>query len=81
MKSCTDSERAVCAQKTLLEPLLSDMLQTCYSRDNELDQWVRKLSVCRRRFTSREVARLYAGSKASMSLLGHGRVAAYSWHR
>ncbi len=54
MKVTTDSERAVKAQKLVLELLQSDMPETAYTRDNEVDQWSRKLAVGKPRFKARE---------------------------
>ncbi|MDB5915836.1 MAG: NAD-dependent formate dehydrogenase iron-sulfur protein / NAD-dependent formate dehydrogenase, partial [Massilia sp.] len=53
MKVTTDSERAVAAQKMVLELLLSDMPETAYTRDNEVDQWAAKLEVGLPRFEPR----------------------------
>ena len=53
MKVTTDSERAVAAQKMVLELLLSDMPETGYTRDNEVDQWAAKLNVGLPRFEPR----------------------------
>jgi formate dehydrogenase major subunit len=53
MKVTTDSERAVAAQKMVLELLLSDMPETAYTRDNEVDQWAAKLNVGLPRFEPR----------------------------
>ena len=53
MKVTTDSERAVSAQKMVLELLLSDMPETAYTRDNEVDQWAAKLNVGLPRFEAR----------------------------
>ena len=53
MKVTTDSERAVAAQKMVLELLLSDMPETEYTRNNEVDQWAAKLEVGRPRFEAR----------------------------
>jgi formate dehydrogenase major subunit len=50
MKVRTDSERAVKAQKMVLELLLSDMPETVYTRYNEVDQWALKLGVGKPRF-------------------------------
>jgi formate dehydrogenase major subunit len=50
----TDSERAVKAQKMVLELLQSDMPEAEYTRDNEVDQWSRKLEVQKPRFAPRE---------------------------
>lgn len=53
MEVTTHSERALKAQKMVLELLQSDMPETAYTRDNELDQWARKLAVGKPRFASR----------------------------
>jgi formate dehydrogenase major subunit len=53
MKVNTNSERAVNAQKMVLELLLSDMPETSYTRDNEVDQWAQKLGVGKPRFEAR----------------------------
>ena len=45
MEVKTRSERAVAAQKMVLELLLADMPETEYTRDNELDQWAKKLDM------------------------------------
>jgi formate dehydrogenase major subunit len=54
MKVQTQSERALRAQKTVLELLLADMPEKAYTRNNELDQWATKLGVGKPRFASRE---------------------------
>jgi formate dehydrogenase major subunit len=53
MTVMTDSERAVAAQKMVLELLLSDMPETEYTRHNEVDQWAEKLGVGNPRFEAR----------------------------
>ncbi len=53
MKVTTDSERALSAQKMVLELLLSDMPETDYTRNNEVDQWAEKLAVGKPRFEAR----------------------------
>jgi formate dehydrogenase major subunit len=53
MKVSSDSERAVAAQKMVLELLLSDMPETEYTRNNEVDQWAAKLEVGKPRFEAR----------------------------
>ncbi|MDE2607183.1 MAG: formate dehydrogenase subunit alpha [Burkholderiales bacterium] len=50
----SDSERAVKAQKMVLELLQSDMPETGYTRHNEVDQWAEKLRVGKPRFAPRE---------------------------
>jgi formate dehydrogenase major subunit len=57
MKVSTDSERAVSAQKMVLELLLSDMPETGYTRNNEVEQWAQKLAVGKPRFASRAQVR------------------------
>jgi formate dehydrogenase major subunit len=49
----TDSERAVAAQRMVLELLCSDMPETAYTRDNELDRWAERLAVGKPRFAPR----------------------------
>jgi formate dehydrogenase major subunit len=53
MEVTTDSNRAVSAQKMVLELLQSDMPEAEYTRNNELDQWSAKLNVGKPRFPSR----------------------------
>ncbi|MES2151324.1 MAG: formate dehydrogenase subunit alpha [Pseudomonadota bacterium] len=53
MKVQTASPRALAAQKMVLELLLSDMPETAYTRNNELDQWARTLAVGKPRFAAR----------------------------
>ena len=53
MEVTTDSERAVKAQKMVLELLQSDMPETEYTRNNEVDQWSRKLEVGKPRYAPR----------------------------
>ncbi|HXH03726.1 MAG TPA: formate dehydrogenase subunit alpha [Candidatus Competibacteraceae bacterium] len=50
----SDSERARRAQKMVLELLQSDMPETAYTLNSELEQWARKLAVGRPRFACRE---------------------------
>jgi formate dehydrogenase major subunit len=50
----SDSDRAVAAQKMVVELLQSDLPETPYTRHNEVDQWAMKLGVGRARFPSRE---------------------------
>src|SRR3954465_7870911 len=45
MEGTSDSARAVSAQKMVLELLQSDMPETEYTRNNELDQWSAKLNL------------------------------------
>jgi len=53
MKVSTDSERAIAAQKLVLELLLSDMPEAEYTRHNEVDQWAARLGVGKPRFAAR----------------------------
>ena len=53
MKVSSDNERSVKSQKMVLELLQSDMAQTPYSLNSELDEWCAKLDVSKPRFTSR----------------------------
>src|SRR3990167_5632878 len=57
MKVQTNSERAVASQKMVLELLLSDMPETEYTRNNELDQWAVKIGVGKPRFEGRQRVR------------------------
>jgi len=49
----TQSERAVQAQKMVLELLQSDMPETVYTRHNEVGLWAEKLGVAKPRFDAR----------------------------
>ncbi|SNS71671.1 NAD-dependent formate dehydrogenase catalytic subunit /NAD-dependent formate dehydrogenase iron-sulfur protein [Noviherbaspirillum humi] len=53
MKVTTDSERAVKAQRMVLELLQSDLPEADYTRHNEVDEWARKMEVGRPRFAPR----------------------------
>src|SRR5258706_13414298 len=53
MKVTTDSERAVKSQKLVLQPLLADMPETAYTRQNEVDEWAQRLNVGKPRFGAR----------------------------
>jgi formate dehydrogenase major subunit len=53
MQVRSDSERAVKAQKMVLELLQSDMPETAYTRHNEVDHWAAKLKVGKPRFAAR----------------------------
>src|SRR2546425_6983568 len=50
MEVTTDSARAVSSQKMVIELLLSDVPETSYTLDSELDRWARRLSVGKPRF-------------------------------
>ena len=54
MQVSTTSERARRSQKMVLELLLSDVVETAYTRDSELDVWARRLEVGKPRFASRQ---------------------------
>jgi formate dehydrogenase major subunit len=54
MTVTTDSERAVKSQQMVLELLQSDMPETEYTRNNEVDYWAAKLKVGRPRFAPRQ---------------------------
>jgi formate dehydrogenase major subunit len=53
MEVTSDSARAQLSQKMVLELLLSDMPQTEYRKDSELDAWARKLKLGLPRFQAR----------------------------
>ena len=53
MEVTTDSARALASQRMVLELLLSDMPETSYTLDSELDCWAKTLSVGRPRFRAR----------------------------
>ena len=53
MEVTTNSERALVSQKMSLELLLSDMPETEYTLDSELDQWAKKLEIGKPRFKAR----------------------------
>jgi formate dehydrogenase major subunit len=53
MEVTTDSPRAVTSQKMVLELLLSDVPETSYTLDSELDRWAKKLAVGKPRFGAR----------------------------
>lgn len=53
MKVTTNSDRAIASQKMVLELLMSDMPETEYTLDNEVDQWARKMEVGKPRFEAR----------------------------
>ena len=53
MKVSTRSERAVKAQQMVLELLQSDMPETAYTRDNEVDYWSVQLKIGKPRFAPR----------------------------
>jgi formate dehydrogenase major subunit len=54
MEVTTDNPRALTSQKMVLELLLSDMSETAYRKDSELDRWVTKLEVGKPRFEARK---------------------------
>ena len=53
MDVTTDSPRAVASQKMVIELLLSDVPETSYTLDSELDRWATRLSVGKPRFAAR----------------------------
>ena len=53
MEVTTDSARALTSQKMSIELLLSDVAETFYTRDSELDFWAKKLSIGKPRFAPR----------------------------
>ena len=55
MKVHSNNERALNAQRMVLELLQSDMPATVYTPDNELQQWADKLGVKAPRFEAREL--------------------------
>jgi formate dehydrogenase major subunit len=54
MEVTTNSERALVSQKMSVELLLSDMPETDYTLDSELDQWAKKLDIGKPRFRARK---------------------------
>jgi formate dehydrogenase major subunit len=54
MEVTTNSERALVSQKMSIELLLSDMPETSYTLDSELDQWAKKLDMGKPRFRARK---------------------------
>ena len=53
MQVTTDSERALHAQRMVLELLQSDMPETSYTLHNEVDEWAEELAVGKPRFAPR----------------------------
>ena len=53
MEITTDSQRAVISQKMSLELLLSDVPETTYTLNSELDLWAKKLGIGKPRFGAR----------------------------
>jgi formate dehydrogenase major subunit len=54
MEVTTNSPRALTSQKMVFELLLSDMPETSYTLDSELDQWAKKLDIGKPRFRARQ---------------------------
>src|SRR6186713_154428 len=54
MEVTTNSARAVTSQKMSIELLLSDVPETAYTRDSELDLWAKKLDLGKPRFRARQ---------------------------
>jgi formate dehydrogenase major subunit len=53
MEVTTNNERALISQKMSIELLLSDVPETSYTRNSELDLWAKKLSIGKPRFGAR----------------------------
>ncbi len=53
MEVTTDSPRAVTSQKMSIELLLSDVPETSYTLNSELDLWAKKLNIGKPRFAAR----------------------------
>ena len=53
MQVTSNNARAVASQKMSIELLLSDIPETAYTLDSELDQWAKKLSIGKPRFAAR----------------------------
>ena len=56
MEVTTNSERALISQKMSIELLLSDVPETSYTLNSELDLWAKKLSIGKPRFAARPSA-------------------------
>jgi formate dehydrogenase major subunit len=54
MQVTTNSDRALVSQKMNVELLLSDIPETAYTLNSELDQWAKKLKIGKPRFKSRQ---------------------------
>ncbi len=54
MQVSSDNERSVKSQKMVLELLQSDMAQTSYTLNSELDYWSQKLDISKPRFDTRQ---------------------------
>ena len=53
MEVTTNNDRALLSQRMVLELLLSDIPETAYTLNSELDQWAKKLAVGKPRFQAR----------------------------
>src|SRR3970040_451100 len=53
MEVTTNNARALVSQKIWIELLLSDIPETSYTLDSELDYWAKKLDIGKPRFASR----------------------------
>jgi predicted molibdopterin-dependent oxidoreductase YjgC len=53
MEVTTDSQRCLTSQKMSIELLLSDIPETAYTLDSEIDHWAKRLNVGKPRFKSR----------------------------
>jgi formate dehydrogenase major subunit len=65
MEVTTDSARAVSAQKMVLELLLSDMPETAYTLNSELDTWAKKLELGKPRFAAKKLRREHVAADLS----------------
>ena len=54
MEVTSNSARALTSQKMSIELLLSDVPETSYTLNSELDQWAKKLSIGKPRFAARQ---------------------------
>jgi formate dehydrogenase major subunit len=54
MQVTTDSQRCLTSQKMSIELLLSDIPETAYTLDSEIDHWAKRLNVGKPRFKSRQ---------------------------
>ncbi|MGJ7914386.1 formate dehydrogenase subunit alpha [Massilia sp. LXY-6] len=68
MKVVTDSERAVKAQKLVLELLMADMPEKDYTRHNEVDEWAARLGVGKPRFPATRSAPARDASHAAITV-------------
>jgi len=69
MEIQTASPRALASQKMVLELLLSDMPETHYTRNSELDDWAAKLQIGKPRFDPAEMRRAQPAADLSHSAI------------